>query len=114
VSPTEYWVCLKYFGTKVEQAKKIDSLEKKLNSVHQVVCQLISGLYNKETQNCAYRLERDILDGGYGMMDYSISALDNTSKWDFSPTTRQGDDCERRIENLEQIVQNLMETFQDK
>ena len=81
---------------------KIDSLEKKLDGVENVVYQLIGGLFNQSTQ--------------FNMIDSHISCLRGTtctselegqSVW---PTTRQGDANEYEIKILKQQVSKLEDT----
>jgi hypothetical protein len=84
-----------------EQQEKIQDLETKLERVSQVVYQLLGGLYNQETQkhiiqeyfNCMYPEHE-------GEMETNNTNL-TCSPW---PTTRQGDEHEKRIEVLEKVV----------
>lgn len=87
-----------------EPPTKIDSLEKKLDGVENVVYQLLGGLFNQSTQ--------------YNMLNSHISCLRGTtctselegqSIW---PTTRQGDQNEHEIKILKQQVSRLEGTVE--
>lgn len=80
-----------------------------IRNLTDVVYQFIGGLYNQETQT-------GILEYKLANLFTSDSANDsrlkkkviNTSKWGSCPTTRQGDENEKRIEELEKKVSELM------
>jgi hypothetical protein len=89
-----------------EQDAKIKKLEEKLDGVHSVVYQLLGGLFNQCEQN--------------NILEKHLSNLFNetlpqcsmeTSKWGIWPTTRQGDNNERRIERLETALMPQLATF---
>lgn len=135
VSPTEYWILLRnnnpvpetmmnihqvvengrYLEKLVEkQSQKLEEqdaiikrLEAKLDGVHQSVYQLIGGLFNQGNQ-------RDILEEHINCLfpdvknEYTEDALPEKNKWTIYPTTRQGDECESRIEALEQQIQDML------
>jgi hypothetical protein len=135
VSPSEYWIFLRnnnpvpqtmmnihqvvengrYLENIVlEQNKKLEQqdatikkLESKLNGIHTVVYQLIGGLFNQGNQ-------RDILGEHSKCLfpettqEYTCDALPEKNKWTIYPTTRQGDECERRVEALEQTVRDML------
>jgi hypothetical protein len=80
-----------------DQDAKIKALERKLEGVHTVVYQLLGGLFNQREQGM-------ILDNHLSYLfpkEICQSEVSDTSKWDIWPTTRQGDENERRIERLE-------------
>ncbi len=87
-----------------EQSETIKKLENKLEGLHNVVYQLVGGLFNHKTQ--AGIMANHL----HHIMGFNnCSSLDkDTSKWDISPTTRQGDENERRIESLEQTVRDML------
>lgn len=120
VYENEYWICLKnkkpiqrtlmnihqvvengrHLENLVqEQAKKIEDLERKLEGVHQVVYQLLGGLYCQSSQHDILKTHINVL---FGKED-KYPMCDN-SPWGIWPTTRQGDECERRIEALENAL----------
>jgi hypothetical protein len=74
--------------------------------------QLGASLYNQTTQQQSWRELRDIFihDGGY---DDLTEPLMNTSKWRH-PTTRQGDENERRIDELEKKLGDFGTLFPQK
>lgn len=90
-----------------EQDATIKRLEAKLDGVHQSVYQLIGGLFNQGNQ-------RDILEEHINCLfpdeknEYTEDALPEKNKWTIYPTTRQGDECEGRIEALEQQIQDML------
>lgn len=88
-----------------EQAEKIEALERKLEGTHQVVYQLLGGLFHQRDQNGILSTHLDNLFcrkiGEYRNHD--------GSKWDIWPTTRQGDECEKKISELEEKLQILEE-----
>jgi len=111
VNPTEYWICLKnknpiqrtmmnihqvvengrHLEELIEaQAMKIEELERKLERTNNVVYQLIGSLFHDIKQKGNLAIYMDIL-----------SSVDDISKFDMYPTTRQGDLCEKRIMELE-------------
>jgi len=129
VSEYEYWICLKNNNPVkrtlmnihqvvengrhlerlvLEQAKKIEEqshmineLSDKLNGVHNVVYKLISGVYCQRTQgNIIDAHLQDLFPND----EFNYRAEENTSKWISWPTTRQGDDCEKRIAALENML----------
>jgi hypothetical protein len=123
VSDNEYWLCLKnknpvqrtmmnihqvvengrhLEGLIEAQANKIEQLEIKLDGIVQVVNQLISGLFHYNEQKEIIRIQTDML------FCRKLGEYHNdTSKWGFHPTTRQGDECEKRISELEEKFKNL-------
>ena len=85
-----------------ESDSKIDSLEKKLDGVENVVYQLIGGLFNQETQSDMIESHLCCLRGN----EYS-GKIDEETIW---PTTRQGDQHEKEIQLLKQQVSRLEDT----
>ena len=131
VSQNEYWICLKnknpikhtmmnihqvaengrYLENLVqEQAEEIKILERKLEGLNQVVYQLIGGLYNQSEQSSIIKKHLEIL-----LCDETHTPYyGDESKWGIYPTTRQGDECERRIEELEKICARLDTNLHDE
>ena len=131
ISSDEYWLCLKNKNpvkrtmmnihqvvengrhleglieaqakTIQEQADRIEALERKLEGTHNVVYQLLGGLFHQQRQNGILSTHLDNLFcrkiGEYRNHD--------GSKWDIWPTTRQGDECEKKIADLEDKLKNL-------
>ena len=132
ISQSEYWLCLKnknpvqrtmmnisqvvengrYLENLVtEQAKNMEKqdetirlLSEKLEGLHQVVYQLLLRLYNQETQAGILNVNFSIM---YPQDDNEPIDSKNTSVWQDFPTTRQGDENERRIYELEEQLQNI-------
>jgi len=125
IALNEYWICLKnknpiqytmmnihqvvensrYLENLVEEQKnKIQKLEKKLDNMDSVVKQLLGGLFCQSTQEGALDTHLGILDGE----DLSSKPLpENTHKWVHWPTTRQGDECEKKIAELEDYLRDV-------
>jgi len=129
VTSREYWLCLKnknpvqrtmmnihqvvengrHLEKLIEdQAKKIKELDDKLERTNVVVYQLLWGLFCCKEQKDILQRHIDILQG-----KEPIVQLQDTSKWTTSPTTRQGDECERRLKTLEENLQNLANDLSD-
>lgn len=88
--------------TPSDKEEKIDSLEKKINGVENVVYQLIGGLYNQRTQS-------DIIDAHLCCLSgnkYRGTVDEDT----ICPTTRQGDQHEEEIKLLKRQVSKLEDT----
>jgi hypothetical protein len=88
-----------------EPESKINSLEKKLDGVENVVYQLLGGLFNQETQSNMIDLHQCCLRGS----EYQGEIDKDTSIW---PTTRQGDQHEEEIRLLKQQVSKLEGTVE--
>jgi len=81
--------------------KEITQLSRNVSSIQQTVSQLIGGLFNKKTQEGIKELHLDIL---LGTSENCEKYDNNTSKWENSPTTEQGDFNEKRIEAIEKLL----------
>jgi hypothetical protein len=85
-----------------EQEEKIKELEKKFNGVHEVVYQLLGGLFNQRTQESI--LEKHLSNLFQNQeKSFEIDEI-NCDIW---PTTRQGDDNEMRIKALEAQIKEM-------
>ncbi len=84
----------------------IETLTKKLDGIHDVVYQLVGGLYCQKTQS--------------GMLDFHLSNLGfeqcnnaatqyDTHPSGIQPTTRQGDENRERIEKIEETIKTMLE-----
>jgi hypothetical protein len=87
-----------------EQSETIKKLENKLENVQAVISKLLSGLFNHKSQYEVLENYNDILFLGLNEIDEP----DYYRNWENCPTTRQGDDSERRIEALEQTVRDML------
>jgi hypothetical protein len=125
ISRNEYWICLKnknpvqytmmnihqvvensrHLENLVEEQKnKIQKLERKIDNMDSVIKQLVGGLFCQSTQERSLDTHLGVLDGE----DFSSKTLpENTHNWDSWPTTRQGDDCEKRIVDLERYMRDV-------
>lgn len=90
-----------------EQDATIKKLESKLDGIHTVVYQLIGGLFNQGNQREHLEQHINCLFPGT-THEYTEDALPEKSIWENYPTTRQGDDCERRVEALEQTIRDML------
>jgi|LakMenEpi03Aug12_release.lakeMendotaPanAssembly.Ray.scaffolds.fasta_scaffold512575_2 hypothetical protein len=91
-----------------EQEDTIHNLSKKLENVHQVVYQLLGGLFNNPSQCETLRHHIDVLYTGE-IQPRTRHDDPDESEWEHWPTTRQGDDSERRIKALEQTVREMLQ-----
>jgi hypothetical protein len=85
-----------------QQAADIRALNEKLTGVHTVVYQLLGGLFcqKSQAQIMSEHVEYLYPDDSSTSSRSRFGEPDD-SKWTIWPTTRQGDDCERRIADLE-------------
>ena len=79
-----------------EQDKKIRELEEKLENTHQVLYQLVGGLFCHEKQSSTLDCYVDTLFG-----TENRNRLITGNQY---PTTRQGDECEQRLNILEKAI----------
>ena len=90
--------------TVLEQKEKITTLEKQVDGLSKQMYHLLGGLYCQNTQG--NMLEKSIA-GLSGSEEYNnLNMSEDTHKWTIWPTTRQGDDCERRLDELEKKISN--------
>ena len=129
---SEYWICLKnkspikrslmnihqvvengrYLENLItEQANEIKNLkeivEKQegiITGVHDVVYQLIGGLYCQNSQSGMINTHLSVMGISHSN---NPSDYENSHPFTIWPTTRQGDDNSRRIEQLEQAIYSL-------
>lgn len=121
----EYWICLqnknpvkrtmmnihqvvensRHLESLVEEQKnKIQKLEEKMANMDSVIKQLVGGLFCQSTQEGTLDTHLGVLDGE----DLSSKTLpENTHNWGHWPTTRQGDECEKRISELEVYMRDV-------
>ena len=79
---------------------EIADLNEQVEAMRQVVCQLVGGLFNKESQAPIVKLHQDILFKGEGDANFTC---------DVSPNTQQGCNNERRIKLLEMQIKAMQE-----
>ena len=95
-----------------EQEAKIDKMSKKLDGVYTVVYQLLGGLYCQRTQMGT--LENHLVELG---LERVFNDVNDENRWSSWPTTRQGDENEHRLDELEKtvnrIVESVLETDED-
>jgi hypothetical protein len=129
IAHNEYWICLRnknpvqYTMMNIHQVvensrhlenlvekqneeiknlrESIETQENKFEGLHQVVYQLIGGLYNQSTQS-------GVIDVHLNNIGLPGASNTNTSKWGIWPTTRQGDECERRLRELEHDIRDML------
>ena len=87
-----------------EQEERIKHLDTKIDSLDSVIRQLIAGLYCKKTQSGIAEVHRRILNNNISL-DKPLP--EDTHKWNNWPTTRQGDECESRLTDLEERFKRL-------
>jgi len=94
-----------YLEAKIEaQEKTIAELIKRVNNTEILLYQLVGGLFNSQTQLAALNDHVTTIFPN----DLSEFLGEDTSKWMNFPTTRQGDDTEQRVEELENVVKKLI------
>jgi hypothetical protein len=131
VSPREYWICLmnknplqntmmnihqvvengRHLETLIEKQNDeiknlreiIDKQSKTIEGIHGCVYQLVGGLYCQSTQQGMLNIRLADL----GFEDCDINSK-NTHPSGFWPTTRQGDECERKIKELENTIREML------
>jgi chromosome segregation ATPase len=83
-----------------EMKTELKEQKNRMCDVSYALQELAASLFNQKTQKQSWRELRDIFihDGGY---DNLTEPLVNTSKWRY-PTTRQGDELEERMNELEE------------
>jgi hypothetical protein len=87
-----------------EQNNKIQKLEEKIDNMDSVITQFIGGLFCQRTQEGALESHLRVLHGDA----FSSKPLPkDTHNWSHWPTTRQGDDCEKRISELEVYMRDI-------
>ena len=84
----------------LELESRIYDLETKLNASQETIFQLLGGLFNQETQKQLLDNHIKFLYTGRTLTDEEIDEC-----W---PTTRQGDENERRIQQLEENIDILV------
>ena len=97
-----------------EQSTTIKAIEEKMEGMHEVLYQLLGGLYNQKTQAGSLNSQLDYLLPETCNTDDDNTENTNTryrdhkKSWNIWPTTRQGDSNESRIEELERQVMALL------
>ena len=86
-----------------EQERMIEYQATKIEKIENVVYQLLGGLFNQKTQENILNRSLDMLEDGDELVCRSphTNIINTKSKWGTWPTTRQGDDSEMRIQELE-------------
>jgi len=93
----------------IKQQEIIEYQSKKIKNIENVVYQLLGGLFNQSTQENTLEFYLDALDDRiHTMYDQ------DKCKWEDTPTTRQGDYCEKRIKKLEKELNTLKELAYQK
>ena len=87
-----------------EQAKEINELKESIENIKACMYQFIGGLYCQRTQGHMIDTHMAVINGE--PFDSSESKRNSplTHKWGGWQTTRQGDDCEKRLDEIESIM----------
>lgn len=134
IKSNEYWICLKNKNPnkkyitfknpdKISEQKneveyrnenyekeiiylreKTSNLEKNIDNLNKVVCHLIGGLYCHDSQTKIMEYHLDTI--GHKILNVDIKEKD-TNEFGFWPTTRQGDQNTKRIEEIERKINYL-------
>ena len=95
-----------------EQAETIQALEKKVEGIHNVVYQLVGGLFNQRTQDIVLEEHmRHLFPDLYTNNNFQDNL---TSEMDIWPTTRQGDENSERIKVLEDQIRVLQQNYYEE
>lgn len=87
--------------------KSIKKNAKKTERVNITLYQLLGGLFDHEKQSNILKFSIHTLDGNPSIDD----GIDDPSYWGVWPTTRQGDDNEKRIKELEKTLYKISQVF---
>jgi hypothetical protein len=85
----------------IELQAKINVLEEKLSLAQESIYQLLGGLFNHDTQGNVLKAYTEFLYTGN--FDYNVELVEN-----LYPTTHQGDENEKRIQQLEENIDILV------
>lgn len=88
-----------------QQEERIKHLDSKIEGLDSVIRQLIGGLFCQKTQCGIAELHHRVLNSD-GLSNEPLQ--EDTHKWTFLPTTRQGDESEMRIAELEKRLNSLV------
>jgi hypothetical protein len=85
-----------------DQDETIKDMQEEIKSINKVVYDLIGGLFCQDTQRATQNSHLKHL-----FPQVSFRPDKDTNKWKNYPTTRQGDECESRIDALEAIIKEI-------
>lgn len=92
--------------TQEKQEKKMKKQERKIEGQHHVIYQLLAGLFDQKTQAGILNMHLSLI--GESTNENECTIVDtSTSIWRQYPTTRQGDESERRIDVIEKTLMNI-------
>ena len=91
-----------------QQNRKIKKLRKQLKGTQEVVYQLLGGLFCHRTQSAILEEHTARL---FDIPYNPDLNQEDTHKYGHYPVTKQGDENEKRIEKLESLVANMMNTM---
>ena len=93
----------------------IQQQSSKLDKYNEVFYYLLGGLFNSTTQRKTFSNYMETIFGDLSEDEkIHYENVTNNSKWGDLPTTRQGDENEKRIEYLEEKLNNILESIQQK
>lgn len=105
----------KVHNTISELQQRLSAVTSEIADTKYVVKEIASGLYNMETQRGAWKNIRELFwhDDVFETMSKKDLQMwsQTTSKWANSPTTRQGDKCEERLDKIEATMQVIAKTL---
>ena len=87
-----------------EQAKEIEELKESIENIKSCMYQFIGGLYCQRTQGHMIDTHMAVINGEPFNAFESKRNSPITHKWGHWQTTRQGDDCEKRLDEIESIM----------
>jgi hypothetical protein len=95
----------------------IEKQSKQIKSQNHVLYCLIGGLFNQTTQGNTIASHLELLFDDFTQEDkeyYSRDEFNQFDKWSVWPTTRQGDENEQRIEQLETKLNTILEIIHEE
>lgn len=95
----------------------LEKQSKQITNQNHVIYCLIGGLFNPSTQGKTIASHLELLFEDFTREDkeyYLRNEFNQYNKWDILPTTRQGDENEKRIEQLETKLNTILEIIQEE
>jgi len=96
-----------------KQEKKMKKQERKIQGQNVVIYQLLGGLFDQKTQSGILNIHLSLIGESTRESTNECTTVD-TSIWRQFPTTRQGDESERRIDIIEKTLMNIGRIITEK
>jgi tetrahydromethanopterin S-methyltransferase subunit G len=95
----------------------VERQSKQINAQNNILYSLVGGLFSQSTQGKTIASYLELLLDNFTQEDkeyYERTELNQYNKWSIWPTTRQGDEHEERIEQLETKLNTILEIIQEE